>query len=266
MALAEAAGRAPSSLCGERRLARPHHRRFRARLGGARTRYGGLPRQLPSGLLTPRLSTMRRRSRWRSPTTGWCRAMSSPSRCRTGTRPRSSTLPRRSAVSSSIRSCRSIAMRRWRRCSATVAPGSSSTPNSFRGYDFGAMLARIRPDLPRLAHAFPGSLRRRLGALLAAGARPRRPPAARRSAGRQDGALHLGHDRPAEGRAAQPRHAHPRRHHVRAPLGHSGGRRHPDALAGHPRERLFERTGDALPRRHAQRVDGDTGTRRTRST
>ena len=42
---------------------------------------------------------------------------------------------------------------------------------SFRGYDFAAMVDRIRPDLPRLAHAVPvrGSAKSGYEALVAAG-------------------------------------------------------------------------------------------------
>ena len=133
---------------------------------------------------------------------------------------------------------------------------------TFRSYDFSAMVERIRGDLPALRHVVPVRAGTLWDRLLSAGRGPGGAAAASRSAQRKDGALHVRHHRAAQRGAAQPRHARPRGHRLRAALEHSRGRRDPHALPGHACQRLCERPGTAFPNGHAHRADGELEGRR----
>ena len=95
-------------------------------------------------------------------------------------------------------------------------------PQEFRGYDYPAMVERLRPQWPALQHVLVvgsrlvGGVRRD-----AVGGAPRPGGAGRRAARRERphaADLHLRHHRRAEGRAAHPQHADGRERSPAGPL------------------------------------------------
>src|SRR5581483_11946099 len=133
-------------------------------------------------------------------------------------------------------------------------------PHHFRNFDYTAMAARLRGEVPSLEHLIVvRSDAQRLEELGgAAGARPSRASSGwtDRCKRREAAALHFRHDRPSEGRAAQPQHHHGRDRGGHRFLGHHRPRRVVDALTRYPHYRLSLRAGNLFRGGRQGRADG----------